>query len=541
MLKGIERIANELSIQKKFQIILSINILLAGLSIFGLVEVAKTGHFTFLEREHVEGVLLANMKLDEFERSLQNGASPDNTLVSKSSSDPKNTGLKGLVFFIKEQPIQCLAAVNFFEDLLFRVLGFGEALDLCIKDIKDNDIALKNIDNYLSGRMDATSFIANFRNSLKEYNTNSERFAVLIPEIRNFVVTMMLTTIIVITLLSSGISYLILKSLKEPLMNLISTVKEIEDHNKLSLRIKESGSTEIMRVQRYLNNIFEKFERIIQQSNKLSQTLLYIAHELQNMTEQSVSRIDNQSRETEQAAHMMSQISLTLNETARNTQQGADLTDKVSEQTEQGGVTLNLAIDSITNMVSKVSDSTDAILLLEQSSQEIGNIVDVIGSVAGQTNILALNAGIEAARAGEHGHGFAVVADEVRTLAQKTRESTQEINDIVERLQGGAKQAANSMIESKRAGEHTIQQATEAGQVLQSVTSAMDQIRGLTTQIASATHEQSTTVEEINRNIQGINDVTKDTKSKIQKNQEQALVLHRFAGELKSLISIFNV
>jgi methyl-accepting chemotaxis protein len=167
--------------------------------------------------------------------------------------------------------------------------------------------------------------------------------------------------------------------------------------------------------------------------------------------------------------------------------------------------------------------------------------LDVIRNIAEQTNLLALNAAIEAARAGEQGRGFAVVADEVRTLASRTQKSTQEIQEMIERLQSASKEAVKSMGETNIQAKRGSDYAVRTGEVLESITNSINQISDMNTQIASAAEEQSVVAEEINRNVVGINEIGEHTAQGAQQTASASEGLNNLAGQLQRIVGQFKI
>ncbi len=214
-----------------------------------------------------------------------------------------------------------------------------------------------------------------------------------------------------------------------------------------------------------------------------------------------------QKDEVDKVATAMTEMSATVHEVARNATEAAEAAQRADEETSKGKSVVSQAIEAIDLLANEVNDAAQVIHRLEQDSDEIGAVLDVIRGIAEQTNLLALNAAIEAARAGEQGRGFAVVADEVRTLAQRTQQSTQEIQNMIERLQSGAQDAVKAMEQGRSRAQVGVEQAAEAGTSLETIAQAVGTISDMNTQIATAAEEQSVVAEEINLNIVAISDM----------------------------------
>jgi PAS domain S-box-containing protein len=271
-----------------------------------------------------------------------------------------------------------------------------------------------------------------------------------------------------------------------------------------------------------------------------SQKLKGSAESLASTIEQTNVHIHEQRSQTDQVATAMHEMSATVQEVARNTAYAADATNEAQQSADEGRSVVNETIHSIREVAGGVEHAAEVINQLHSNATTIGTVVDVIRGIAEQTNLLALNAAIEAARAGEQGRGFAVVADEVRTLAQRTQQSTQEIQDMVERLQAGANEAVDAMEQGTEKTESSVQRATAAGKALEDIARVISKISDMNTQIATAAEQQTAVAEEINCNITAINELGQSTGDEAYKNGEISQELIHEARRQQQLVAQFQ-
>ncbi|MFJ3062802.1 methyl-accepting chemotaxis protein [Pseudomonas sp. NPDC087039] len=265
------------------------------------------------------------------------------------------------------------------------------------------------------------------------------------------------------------------------------------------------------------------------------------AEELSAVTEQTSAGANSQKVETDQVATAMHEMAATVQEVARNAEQASHAATGADDEARAGDRVVGEAISQIERLAEEVHRSTEAMTLLQQESQKIGSVMDVIKSVAEQTNLLALNAAIEAARAGEAGRGFAVVADEVRGLAQRTQKSTEEIEVLVAGLQHGTQQVANAMQGSRTLTDSSVELARKAGVSLENITSTVSSIQSMNQQIAAAAEQQSAVAEEISRSILNVRDVSEQTAAASDETAASSVELARLGGHLQMLVSQFRV
>jgi methyl-accepting chemotaxis protein len=259
------------------------------------------------------------------------------------------------------------------------------------------------------------------------------------------------------------------------------------------------------------------------------------------VTSQTQQGMSQQRSETEQVATAMNEMAATIQEVARNAAEAANAAQQADTESQTGNRVVGATVESIDALAREVEKAADVIQKLQQDTDGIGKVLEVIRGIAEQTNLLALNAAIEAARAGEQGRGFAVVADEVRTLASHTQESTAEIQQMVERLQGRAAEAVKVMIEGRSRAEASVGQAAKAGSSLDAITNAVARINDMNTQIASAAEEQTTVAEEVNRSIVSISGVASQCSEGCNQTAGASQQLASLAADMQSLVGQFRV
>ena len=240
---------------------------------------------------------------------------------------------------------------------------------------------------------------------------------------------------------------------------------------------------------------------------------------------------------TDQVATAMTEMSATAQEVARHAAQAAHAADEAEQSSQEGGRVMDATVKAINQMRVEISSTAEVIRRLESDSGRIGKVLEVIRSIADQTNLLALNAAIEAARAGDAGRGFAVVADEVRTLAQRTASSTAEINQIINSVQTGAIDAAQAIESGQARSQESVDQVALAGSSLARITTAVEAIRDMNRQIATAAEEQTSVADDISRNLTEITAIATTNQSNVLRTQSASENLHNLSVGLNDVIS----
>lgn len=271
-----------------------------------------------------------------------------------------------------------------------------------------------------------------------------------------------------------------------------------------------------------------------QEVNRIAQNLAASSHSTQRNTEEQQQSVD-------MIATAMNEMGATVQEIARNADETASAAQLSSKETSKSQKIVRTSIEGINSLFEKMQSASEVIQTLAQDVGGISSVLEVIRGISEQTNLLALNAAIEAARAGEQGRGFAVVADEVRTLAQRTQESTEEINSMIQKLQNGAKDAVAAMDEGIETATSSVENANQAGSSLDSIIGTIGMISDLSIQVATATKEQSSVVEELNSHILNIKNMSDSTAIESKNINDQCNTLNNSSSELSDMVGSFKV
>ena len=308
----------------------------------------------------------------------------------------------------------------------------------------------------------------------------------------------------------------------------------------LSQSIEINSKDEIGELLTAMNEMRQKLLHLFSDIAGLTGQLSTAAEEVSVVTAQTSTTIEIQRDETAQAATAMNELTATSKEVANNIAQTAKITIQVSEQTNNGTAVVEQSISQINELAEQLEISAKAISEVESQSKAITSMLEVIKGIAEQTNLLALNAAIEAARAGEQGRGFAVVADEVRTLATRTQQSTEEINTIIDKLQLGSSKAVSVMEMSQKQSQKAVDYARRSGEALNIISQAMENINQMSAQIASASDEQCTVSEEVNRNIDKIHNMSVELSTGATQTAQSGQELAEISVRLQTQVNQFQ-
>ena len=286
-----------------------------------------------------------------------------------------------------------------------------------------------------------------------------------------------------------------------------------------------------------LSSIITELTQIRQSSNKLA----IAASDMAGITENSLQTLTQQQSETEQVATAMNEMTATVEEVSSHAATASSHTQEVNDHSVQARQVADGSLSSINSLVESVNQAAEVIANLENESNQIGVILDVIKGIAEQTNLLALNAAIEAARAGEQGRGFAVVADEVRTLAGRTQQSTHEIEEMINRLQTGAHDSVTVMKNALQKGEKGSEQVVQMRDTLVAISDSLSRVNDMNTQIATAAEEQTAVANEINQNIININSYAESNTKSANHAYKTSEELANLSMSMQHMLSHVNI
>nr|WP_053268063.1 methyl-accepting chemotaxis protein [Pseudomonas chlororaphis] len=325
-----------------------------------------------------------------------------------------------------------------------------------------------------------------------------------------------------------------------PLRQTLKVVERVASGD-LSENLQVERRDELGQLQRAMQRMTLSLRELIGGISDGVTQIASAAEQLSAVTEQTSAGVNSQKVETDQVATAMNEMAATVQEVARNAEEASEAAVAADQQAREGDKVVGEAIAQIERLAAEVGNSTAAMGHLKQESDKIGSVLDVIKSVAQQTNLLALNAAIEAARAGEAGRGFAVVADEVRSLAQRTQKSTEEIEELIVGLQNGTQEVANIMDNSRNLTDSSVELTRRAGGSLENITRTVSAIQAMNQQIAAAAEQQSAVAEEINRSVLNVRDVSEQTSAASEETAASSVELARLGTHLQTLVGRFRV
>ncbi|QJD58766.1 methyl-accepting chemotaxis protein [Pseudomonas sp. gcc21] len=336
------------------------------------------------------------------------------------------------------------------------------------------------------------------------------------------------------------LAWLITRSIVAPIREAVR-ISEVIATGDLTQRFQVEGKDEPARLLRALSAMQTQLRDTIERITSSSTQLASAAEELNAVTEDSTRGLQRQNDEIQQAATAVNEMSAAVDEVAGNAVSTSEQSQATASVASEGQQQVVYTVTSIDKLSGSIQSTATEVQELAEKAQNISRVLEVIRAIAEQTNLLALNAAIEAARAGDHGRGFAVVADEVRALAYRTQQSTAEIEDMIGTIQQGTERAVEAMQISNTMASNTLGQAESAGEALNRITAAINQINERNLVIASAAEEQAQVAREVDRNLENIRDLSTQSAAGAEQTSCSSRELSRLAVELNDLVTRFTI
>ncbi|MCF9019797.1 HAMP domain-containing protein [Pseudomonas syringae] len=357
---------------------------------------------------------------------------------------------------------------------------------------------------------------------------------------QNTAVMQLLSVALVVLLIGIFAAFVITRQITVPLNDTVIAARRIAEGD-LTQDTATTRQDELGLLQNTMQHMTVSLRGLIGGIGNGITQIATAAEELSAGSEQTSAGVAQQKNEVDQVATAMNEMASTVQEVARNTEDASKAAKQASERAAHGSSVVQHATREIGQLAGEVKELGQAMQRLTEDSGKIGSVIDVIKAVAEQTNLLALNAAIEAARAGEQGRGFAVVADEVRSLAQRTQNSTTEIEALIQALQQGTGAAAGLMDASLQRTEGTVVLARQAEQALVEINQSISTIEQMSQQISASAEQQSAVTEEINRSVLSVRDIADQSAAATEQSAASTVELARLGSDLQNMVARFRI
>ena len=389
------------------------------------------------------------------------------------------------------------------------------------------DKAVKGVDRAASEQMSEL---------VTQLNKQGEQESKLIAKESSMTMTLGIIILLTCSLLISLFSlWLVNHQILHPIHKLITHITRLsqgEFQQTLSLQRQDELGELALAAERLRDSLANTFAQIKSSTDLLDNA----SQDLQQISAVMAQGTQDQYSRTDMLATAMHEMSATAQDVAHNAATAAHAANLADHSAKEGEQVMQETIQAITHMSHEIENTAGVIQRLDEDSRRISTVLEVIRTIAEQTNLLALNAAIEAARAGEQGRGFAVVADEVRTLAKRTADSTAEINKIIDKVQSGTANAVQAIATGQEFSTQSVSQVTQAGVMLRNITQAIGDIHNMNQQIATAAEEQTSVAEDISRNLVDIKDIATRNDDNAQMTRQASQQLHHISVELGKVL-----
>ncbi len=359
-------------------------------------------------------------------------------------------------------------------------------------------------------------------------------------EAANLAIMVIVVGGIITAILAFAVGVFISQTITKPIGSAVDAAKELAQGN-LTVQIPRYGNNEVGVLLTALQTTADSLKGIIVKMSDANDQLGSASDNLTAITTQTSQGVKEQQQMTDEVAVAMNQMSMSVQEVAQNVGTAAQFANEAHTEAQTGIVIVQNTVKSISQLDEEINLTSVRLNELVHETENIGGILDVIRAIAEQTNLLALNAAIEAARAGDQGRGFAVVADEVRELAKRTQDSTTEIQSLIEKVQHGTSELVLNMDKSNSIVKESVSNATKSGDAFSVITESISKINDMNIQNANASEEQSTTTEEINRNMESVNIISQQSAQSVGETAKSMQVLSELSQQMHSIIRQFKI
>ena len=428
--------------------------------------------------------------------------------------------LKGLLDKPKSQQ-QLLTAIS-------QVDQYKKALNIYL-DINDKEI------------LERESMVQSAKSAISIAEASRERQEQQMLDVKEQISTLSLVVSVIAIAIAIFSAWLISSLIVPPLQKAKEMAEKVANGD-LTVKLEGKASEdEVGHLMASLGQMIAGLRDIVSKLGSSADQVASSSEELSVVTGQTASGVEIQREEVDQMASALEEMSLTINDVAKNAENASNSAKEVSELSQKGSSIVTSSKEAVTGLAQEIAQSAIQIEALSDESKNAVTVINVIQSIAEQTNLLALNAAIEAARAGEQGRGFSVVAEEVRNLSQRTQSATEEIAALIEGLQQKASVAVSSMQKNEKTAEETVTRSEEANNELQQITSSIVYLSDMNTQIASATTQQNVAAEEISKSVTKIRDISEQTSRGSLETSQASEELARLSQALQDLTLRFKI
>jgi len=508
-----------MTLKKQFRTAIIAGILTFLLVLFGVRSMGKVTDFAYYERLHIVAVTNINNELKKPQSDRQ--VLIDNAKV------------------LGEQPVNVHSAIFGVEKLVFRLLGQGYLFDLADQDATDVDEFLsymyKSTASHLSeGEKEGLGPI------MVNIQQNSDVFGQGLLDAASFVKLLVNLMVAVSLGILVWLVFNMMRLTIPPLLKTAETLKKISVGD-FTVRVENTAGGEIGDMQRSNIDMIKGLRNLIQGIQSVERDLTVAITESSVVTVQMTSGVNSQKTETANLINSISEMDEATAAVAEASSAAKISAQEGERSAQQGQVVVADACSSINALADDVAESVGAINMIEKDSEDIVTVIHMIQGITEQTNLLALNAAIEAARAGEHGRGFAVVADEVRTLAQRTQESTQEIKNMIEKLQRSTHSAVGVMGRSHERAKTSVEKAAQVGVEIDKIADSVASVMKLNQKISDTADRQTMVSNKINQNTQRINQVADESEVGSAKVAQSNDVVSGLSRRLDEVVTQFKL